>query len=93
MTDHEMALAIGEKFIALRHQRAAFVGILASCRTPDGNEIPFRTMAREVLEGPLSSQSAAGQTLSLRLLIEPQPDCQAIILALYRFVSAEVDEV
>jgi len=93
MTDKEMALAVGERVIALRHQRAAFVGILSNLRTVEGNEIPFRSMAREILEGPLSSQSAAGQTLSLRLLIEPQFDPQATLQALYRFVFGEVGEV
>jgi hypothetical protein len=93
MTDQEMALAIGERFITLRHQRAAFVGVLSNCRTPDGQEIPFRKLARETLEGSPMAHSAASQTLSLRLLIEPQPDPQATLQALYRFVMGEVDEV
>lgn len=93
MTDKEMPLAIGERVLALRHQRAAFVAILANCRTVDGKEIPFRAMARETLEGPQSSQTVAEQTLSLRLLIEPQPDCQATLQALYGYVFGEVDEV
>jgi hypothetical protein len=92
MTDQEMAMAIGERVIALRHQRAAFVGVLANCKTIDGREIPFRKMAQETLDGPLS-HTAAEQTLSLRLLIEPQPDCQATLQALYRFVFGETDEL
>jgi hypothetical protein len=92
MTDQEMARAIGERIIALRHQRAAFVGVLASLKTEEG-PLPFRLMAREVLEGPSSRQSAAEQSLSLQLLIEPQVDCQATLRALYRFVFEEADEI
>jgi hypothetical protein len=93
MTDKEMARAIGERVIALRHQKAALVGVLATCRTLDGSEIPFRKQARQILDAPASNQTIAGQSLSLRLLIEPQEDCQAIIRALYQFVFVEVDEV
>jgi hypothetical protein len=93
MTDQEMAMAIGKRVIELRHQKAALVGVLATCRTLDGNEIPFRKQACQLLDAPEPSQKSAEQSLSLRLLIEPQPDCQATILALYRFVFGEVDEV
>lgn len=93
MTNTEMALAIGEKLIRLRHQRAAYVGVLSGYKTPEGKEIPFREMAQEILESPQLSHSVAEQTLSLRLLIELQVDSQAMLQALYRLAAGELDEV
>ncbi len=61
-----MALEIGRKFIALRHENAALKGTIDGFRLADGSQVQWVGMVKDVLDGPLSVHSVEEQASLLQ---------------------------
>jgi hypothetical protein len=86
MTDKEMALKIGRRFISQQVKIASLTGVIANCRTLDGREIPWPEMMREIEESPLISQTSQERIEKLDNTIALATDETQLIRALHEAI-------
>jgi len=83
MTDEEVALVIGEKFIALRHENIALKALLMNLRDTDGKPVPWRDYVDQDMSAPLSSQNVQNDLWLLRQGVDSSSDCKALLRSLH----------
>jgi hypothetical protein len=86
MTDKEMALEIGEKFISLRYENAALRGVLSSLRVSPGVPLDWEQMKDEVLARQFP-QSIQEQTESLQQSIGNLHSRDSYLCRLYENIA------
>ncbi len=87
MTDHEMALKLGNYIIKLQREISALQGVFTEYRieTPQGRrEIPWRSQAEKIAQEESLMLIAAEQQRSLLRAIDGETQGSALIRGLYR---------
>ena len=84
MTDDEMALAVGEKILALEHELAAMVGVLDNIIMHDGSRLLWREMVEADLPTLLSSAVSEEKFAALRQAIRADFDHLSALERLHR---------